>query len=75
VTVPSCDPASSATRVKLRGVGSAAVVTLGTTLCDRGVAGELVTTIEVGVVVWPAGTCETEHAVSKMTTTSARKAS
>jgi hypothetical protein len=36
--------------------------------------GELVTATEGGVVVWLVPTCGTEHAVRRMTRTSARKA-
>lgn len=77
MTVPSCEPESSARRAKLRGVGSAAKDGLGATLVEGAVEGavdgELVATTEVGVVVCTVGACETEHAVNKRTATSLRK--
>lgn len=62
-------------RAKLRGVGSVATDGLGATLVEGAVDGEVVAATDVGVVVWPVGICETEHAVSSRTAARARKAS
>jgi hypothetical protein len=76
LTVPSCEPPSSASRAKLRGVGSAAKVGVGlaTTLAEGATEGELVAAAMVGVAVRAVGPCGTEHAESSRTKTSARKA-
>jgi hypothetical protein len=49
-------------------------VGLGVTFAEGATDAELVTTAVVGVAVPPVGACGTEHAVSNMATTSARKA-